>query len=204
MDKWVIRSLDGVDHPFGNAEEMRWRDLASKLNRDDTKVIDRISRIGLVNLSKWLSHLNKEPWEVGIAQDFKTRKLRLIKGDKSKDFNVPAVVPAGRLRKDEFTIVHVHPVFKSKHDHLELDRKGATHVIEGVLDWSNCLLCYDRNKVYNPYISGGMGRLLSAEAIFGVKRIPFLSCDDIVGYSHFDKETNLPIFKDPFEALKEK
>ena len=39
MTPFTIRSLDGNDHPFGDADEMRWRDLASKLNREETKAI---------------------------------------------------------------------------------------------------------------------------------------------------------------------
>jgi hypothetical protein len=200
MPQLTIRSLDGVDHPFGEADEMPWRDLASKLNREGTKVIERISRAGLINLSKWMTYMNKEAWEVGVAQDFKTRKLRLIKGDKSKDFNVAAKISAERLRPNEFIIVHVHPIFQSNRNHFDKDRKGATAVIEGVLDWSNCLICYDANTVYNPYVAGSGGRLESAEAMYRKKGIPFLSCDDIVGYSHFDKENHVPIFENPFNV----
>ncbi len=199
MAQFTIRSLDGVDHPFGDADEMRWRDLASKLNREGTKVIERISRAGLINLSKWLSYMNKQPWEAGVAQDFKTEKLRLIKGDKSKDFNVAAKISAARLRPDEFIIVHVHPIFRSNRNHFDKDRAGATSVMEAVLDWSDCLICYDTNTVYNPYVAGSGGRLETAEAMYRKKSIPFLSGNDIVGYSHFDKEKHVPIFQNPFE-----
>lgn len=200
MAQLTIRSLDGVDHPFGEAGEMRWRDVASKLNREGTKVIERIPRSGLINLSKWLTYINKEPWEVGVAQDFKTQKLRLIKGDKGKEFNVAAKISAARLRPDEFIIVHVHPIFRSNRNHFDKDRSGATAVLEAVLDWSNCLVCYDANTVYNPYVAGSGGRLESAEAMYKKKSIPFLSGDDIVGYSHFDKDTHVPIFENPFNV----
>lgn len=199
MTPFTIRSLDGNDHPFGDASEMRWRDLASKLNREETKVIERISRWGLINVSKWLTYMNKAPWEVGVAQDFKTEKLRLIKSDKSKDFKVAAKISAEQLCSNEFIIVHVHPIFLSNRNHFDKDRAGATAVIEGVLDWSNCLICYDATTVYNPYVSGSGGRLESAESMYRKKSIPFLSGDDIVGYSHFDKEKRVPIFENPFE-----
>ena len=59
---FTIRSLDGVAHPFAtNGDETSWRDLPAKLNKIETKVINRISRAGLVNISKWLTLLNKEP-----------------------------------------------------------------------------------------------------------------------------------------------
>ncbi len=194
----TIRSLDGTEHPFGSTQEMLWRDFGSKLNSNGTKVIERVSRMGLINISKWLTYMNKEPWEVGVAQDFKTEKLRLIKGDKSKEFNVAAKISAQRLRRDEFIIVHVHPVFRSDRNHFNKDREGAAKVIEGVLDWSNCLICYDGTTVYNPYVSGSGGRLQSADDMYKKKGIPFLSGEDIVGYSHFDKETREPIFQSPF------
>ena len=143
--------------------------------------------------------MNKAPWEVGVSQDFKTEKLRLIKGDKSKDFKVAAKISAERLRPNEFIIVHVHPIFRSNRNHFDKDRAGATAVMEGVHGWSNCLICYDANTVYNLYVSGSGGSLESADAIYRKKSIPFLSGDDIVGYSHFDKEKRVPIFQNPFE-----
>jgi hypothetical protein len=196
---FVIRSLDGVDHPFGtNAEETAWRDLASKLNKIDTKVIDRISRVGLINISKWLSVLNKEAWEVGVAQDFDTKKLRLIRGAKSTDFNVAARVSSENLKSREYIIVHVHPVFRTNRNHLNKDRKAAFEFLEGVLDWSDVLTCYDSARIYNPFVSGSGGRLISAEAMHTSSHIPFLSGNDIVGYAQFDKETKRPVFKSPF------
>lgn len=196
---FTIRSLDGIDHPFGTSgEETSWRDFASKLNKIETKVIDRISRAGLVNISKWLTLLNKEPWEVGVAQDFETKKLRLIKGSKGKDFNVAARISSELLKKNEYIIVHVHPVFRTQRTHLNKDRSTAFKFLEGVLDWSDVLTCYDRTKIYNPFVSGSGGRVMSAEAMHTSGKIPFLDGNDIVGYSQFDKDTKMPLFTNPF------
>ena len=196
---FTIRSLDGTDHPFGtNESETYWRDFAAKLNSIETKTINRISRKGLINISKWLTLLNNAPWEVGVAQDFDTKNLRLIKGSEGKSFDVAASISARALKEHERVIVHVHPVFRTKRDHLNLDRKNAFEFIEGVLDWSNCLTCYDRTAIYNPYISGAGGQLMSAEDMYRQGKIPFLEGDDIVGYSQFDKETKRPTFRNPF------
>lgn len=178
---------------------MRCRDIASKLQSSKTLVIDKILRQDLILISEWLSFINKSPWEVAVVQNVKSKALRLVNGKASGSNNIAAMVGTEHLRPGDIFIVHTHPVVRSRASHVELDIRYAHDRLEGALDWSNVLLCYDRNRLYNlPDSRSGVESYCDAGLSAHQGKIPFLEGNFITGYRQFDQETNRAKFKNPF------
>lgn len=197
-----ITSLDGVERTLSEtAQGIRCRDIASKLQRFNTLVTDKILREDLILISEWLSFMNGSPWEVALVQDSKSKALRLVNGKQSTSHKIAAMVGSKYLRPGEIFIVHTHPVVRSLEDHIRADLRSATDTLEGALDWANVLLCYDRTGLYNlPDFRSGVESFCDAGLSAHHGKIPFLRGDYITGYRHFDPETQRANWRNPFRA----
>lgn len=197
-----VKSLDGLERTLSEtAQGMRCRDTASKLQKFNTLVTDQVLREELILISEWLTFMNGSPWEVAIVQDSKSKALRLVNGKASNSHQIAAMVGAKYLRPNEIFIVHIHPVTRSLRSHVEADLRTATDTLEGALDWSNVLLCYDRTRLYNqPDFRSGVESYFDAGLAAHHGKIPFLRGDYITGYRHFDNETNRANCHNPFRA----
>jgi hypothetical protein len=201
----TVTSLDGVDLQIeATAANMEMRDLAAKLRKHGSLKIQNIHRDALVTVSQWLSYLHNAPWEVGLVQDPRSKLLRLVDGEATTSFRLGARIGEKYLRKDDIFIIHVHPVVNSRPEHVDTDRKTATDALEGVLDWSGRLLCYDHNRLYNePDRRSPTTRLKDAAQSVRRGKIPFMEPGGVItGYRHFDKTSWKPTFVNPFDPFQ--
>jgi hypothetical protein len=196
-----VRSLDDVERPLDETPDgMRCRDFAAKLQKFHTLNISSITRADIIRVSEWLTYMNQAPWEVAVVQNCVSKQLRLVNGKASKSDRIPAMVGCRYLRVKDIFILHVHPVVRSRASHVDADRKSATDILEGVLDWSDLLLCYTAERLYNrPDRRSGLEGFEDASLATVRGRIPFLGrAGEIAGYTNFDKSTSKPTYVNPF------